>query len=80
MASPLQILSMSDRDRTIIYPTNTRESIAVIHQQKERVSPSRASPFNDLAPRKNGRIKNENRTTKNHILLPNYLLDRIGLL
>ena len=53
MTSPLQIKSESDRKRTIIYQTYTGESmsIAVIHQRKERVSPSRASPFNELAPR-----------------------------
>ena len=64
MTSPLQIISVSDRERTIIYQTNTRESIAVIHQQKERVSPSTASPFNDLAPRKNDENQNEEWTTK----------------
>ena len=52
MTSPLQIISVSNRERTIIYQKYTREPIAVIHQQKERVSPSTASPFNNLAPRK----------------------------
>ena len=80
MTSPLQIISVSDRERTIIYQTYTRESIAVIHQQKERVSPSTASPFNDLAPRKNDENQNEEWTTKSHIMLPNYLLDHIDLL
>ena len=80
MSSPLQIISVSDQERTIIYQTYTRESIAVIHQQKERVSPSTASPFNDLAPRKNDENQNEEWTTKSHIMLPNYLLDHIDLL
>ena len=80
MTSPLQIISVSDRERTIIYQTYTRESIAVIHQQKERVSPSTASPFNDLAPRKNDENQNEEWNTKSHIMLPNYLLDHIDLL
>ena len=80
MTSPLQIISVSDRERTIIYQTYTRESIAVIHQQKERVSPSTASPFNDLAPRKNDENQNKEWTTKSHIMLPNYLLDHIDLL
>ena len=79
MTSLLQIISVSDRERTIIYQTYTRESIAVIHQQKERVSPSTASPFNDLAPRKNDGKQNEEWTTKSHIKLPNYLLDHIDL-
>ena len=80
MTSPLQIISVSDRERTIINQTYTRESIAVIHQQKERVSPSTASPFNDLAPRKNDENQNEEWTTKSHIMLPNYLLDHNDLL
>ena len=80
MTSPLQIISVSDRERTIIHQTHTRESVAVIHQQKERVSPSTASPFNDLAPRKNDDNRNAEWTTKKHILLPNYLLDHIDLL
>ena len=80
MTSPLQIISVSDRERTIIYQTYTRESIAVIHQQKERVSPSTAIPFNDLAPRKNDENQNEEWTIKSHIMLPNYLLDHIDLL
>ena len=77
MTSPLQVISMSDRERIIIYQTYTRESIAVIHQQKERVSPSTSSPFNDLAPDGN---QNEEWTAKSHIMLPNYLLDHINLL
>ena len=62
MTGPLKIISVSDRGNKIIYQTYTRESIAVIHQQKERVSPSTANPFNDLAPRKNDRNKNEEYT------------------
>ena len=80
MTSPLQIISVSDRERTIIYQTCTRKSIAVIHQPKERVSLSTASPFNDLAPRKNDENQNEERTTKSHIMLSNYVLDHIDLL
>ena len=80
MTSPLQIISVSDRERAIIYQTYTRESIAVIHQQKEGVSPSTASPFNDLAPQKNDENQNEEWTTKSHIMIPNYLLDHIDLL
>ena len=80
MTIPLQIIAVSDRERTFIYQTYTRESIAVIHQQKERVPPSTASPFNDLAPRKNDGNQNEEWTTKSHIVLPNYLLDHIDLL
>ena len=64
MTSPLQIISVSDQERTIIYQTYTRESIAVIHHQKERVSLSSASPFNDLAPRKNDENQNEEWTKK----------------
>ena len=74
MTNPLQT-SVSDRERTIIYQTYASELIAVIHQQKERVSPSTSSPFNDLAPG-----KNEEWTTKSHIMLLNYLLDHINLL
>ena len=80
MTSPLQIISVSDRERTTIYQTYTRESIAVIHQQKERVSLSTASPFNDLAHRKNDGNQNEEWTTKSHIMLPNYFLDHIDLI
>ena len=76
MNSPLQMLPVSDRERTTICQTFTRESIPVIHQQKERVSPSRASPFNDLVPEKPTAIKTRNglqrvtycyRTTHDHI-------------
>ena len=80
MTSPSQIISVSDRERTIIYHTYRREPMAVIHQQKERASPSAARPFNELAPRKNDGNQNKERTTKSHILLPNYLLDYIDLL
>ena len=34
MTSPLQIISVSDRERSNIYQTYTIESIAVIHKQK----------------------------------------------
>ena len=78
--SPLQITFVSDRESAFFYQTYTRESIALIHQQKERVSPSAASPFNDLAHRKNDGNQNAEWTTKNHILLTNYLLDHIDLL
>ena len=80
MTNPLQIISVSDRERILIYQTFTRESIAVIHQQKERVYPSTASPFNDLATRKNDGNQNAEWTTKSHILLSNYLLDHIDIL
>ena len=74
MTSPLQIMSVSGPKETIIYQAHTRESVAVIHQQKERVSSSGASPLNDLAPQKNDGNQNEEQTTKRHELLPNYLL------
>ena len=80
MTIPLPIISVSDRERTIIYQTCTRELITVIHQQKERVSPSTTSPFNDLASRKNDGNQNAKWTTKSHILLPNYPLDHIDLI
>ena len=60
MTSPLQTISLSDQERTTIYRTYTRDSFAVIHQQKERVSPSGAGPFNDLAPRQMTAIKTRN--------------------
>ena len=51
-----------------------------MHQQKERVSPSRASPFNVLAPQKNEGNQNEKWTAKSHIFLLNYFFDHIDLL
>ena len=80
MTCPLQRISMSDREKISIYQTYMRKSIAVIHQQKERVFPPRASPFKDFAPRKNDGNQSEDWTRKSHILLPNYLLDHINLI
>ena len=80
MTSFSQIVSISDRGRTFIYQTYTKESIAVIHQQKERVSLFTASPFNYLVPQNNDGNQNAEWTTKSHILLPSYLIDHIDLL
>ena len=73
MTSPLQIILVSDRERTNIHQTYTIEWIAVIHQQKEIFSPSIASLFIDLAHRKNDSNQNAEWTIKSHILLPNYI-------
>ena len=75
MTCPLQIISMSDEERTTIYQTYMRETVAIIQQTRER----NPSPFNDLAPRTNDH-EYQTWTTKNHIMAPNYILDQIGFL
>ena len=45
MTAPLQIISISHYERTITYQTYTRESVAIVQQQRERLA---SSPFNDL--------------------------------
>ena len=71
MTAPLQINSISDYERTIIYQIYTRESVAIVQQQRERLA---SSPFNDLAANQQW----QEWSTKSHIMLPNYVLDHIG--
>ena len=73
MTAPLQIISISDYERTIIYQTYSRESVAIVQQQRERLA---SSPFNDLAANQQG----QEWSRKSHIMLPNYVLDHIDLL
>ena len=73
MTVPLQIIFISDYERTIIYQTYTRESVAIVQQQRERLA---SSPFNDLAANQQW----QEWSTKSHIMLPNYMLDHIELL
>ena len=73
MTAPLQIISISDYERTIIYQTYTRESVAIVQQQRERLA---SSPFNDLAANQQW----QEWSTKSHTMLPNYVLDHIDLL
>ena len=73
MTAPLQILSISDYERTTIYQTYTRESVAIVQQQRERLA---SSPFNVLAANQ----QLQEWSTKSHIMLPNYVLDRTDLL
>ena len=76
MATPLQIISINSLERTISYQTFTRDSIVVV-QQERKISHRKASPFNDLDP---GSREFDELVTKNHLLLPNYLLDQNGIL
>ena len=46
MTAPLQIFSISDYERIVIYKTYRRESVAIVQQQRERLE---SSPFNLLA-------------------------------
>ena len=73
MTAPLQIISISDYERTIIYQTNTRESVAIVQQQRERLA---SSPFNDLAANQQW----QKWSSKSYIMLPNNVLDHIDLL
>ena len=73
MTAPLQIISISDYERKIIYQTYTRESVAIVQQQRERLA---SSPFNDLTANQQW----QEWSTKSHIMLPNYVLDHIDLL
>ena len=66
----LQIISISDYERTIIYQTYTRESVAIVQQERERLA---SSPFNDLAANQ----QRQEWSTKSHIMLPNYVRDHI---
>ena len=75
MTSPLQIISTSETERTIIYQTYMRETIVIVMQKQERMS----SPFNDLACRPSDQ-EYRDWTTKNHMMLPNSLLDQITFL
>ena len=69
----LQIISISDYERTKIYQTYTRESVAIVQQQRKRLA---SSPFNDLVANQQW----QKWSTKSHIMLPNYVLDHIDLL
>ena len=73
MTAPLQIISISDYERTIIYQSHTRESVTIVQQQRERLE---SSPFNDLAANQQW----QEWSTKSHIMLHNFVLDHIDLL
>ena len=76
MATPLQIISINSLERAILYQTYTRDSIAVV-QQERKMRHRKASPLNDLDP---GSREFDEWATKNHLMLPNYLLDPNGIL
>ena len=71
MAIPLQIISINFLERAILYQTYTRDSIVVV-QQERKMRHRKASPFNDLDPASR---EFDEWVTKNHIMLPNFLLD-----
>ena len=76
MATPLQIISINSLERAILYQTYTRDSIVVV-QQERKTRHRKTSPFNDVDP---GSREFDEWVTKNHMMLPNYLLDQIGTL
>ena len=76
MATPLQIISINSLERAIVYQNYTRESIVVV-QQERKMRHRKASPSNDLDPESR---EFDEWVTKNHMMLPNYLLDQIGIL
>ena len=76
MATPLQIISINSLERAILYQIYTRDSIVVV-QQERKMRHRKTSPFNDLDP---GSREFDEWVTKNHMMLPNYLLDQIGIL
>ena len=75
MTSPLQIISTSETERTILYQTYMRETVVIVQQGWERMP----SPFNDLAHRPSDQEYCD-WTTQSHMMLPNYLLNQITLL
>ena len=76
MATPLQIISIISLERAILYQTYTRDSIVVV-QQERKMRHRKASPLNDLDP---GSREFDEWVTKNHMMLPNYLIDQISIL
>ena len=70
----MQVISTSETERTITYQTYMRETIAIAHQERERI-PSR---FNYLACRLSDQ-EHRNWTTKSHMIL-NYLFGQITFL
>ena len=76
MSTPLQIISINSLETAILYQTYTRDSIVVV-QQERKMRLRKASPLNDLDP---GSREFDEWVTKNHMMLPNYLLDQIGIL
>ena len=75
MATPLQIISINSLERAILYQTKHRfyRSGSLGTKMRHR----KASPLNDLDP---GSRECDEWVTKNHMMLPNYLLDQIGIL
>ena len=73
MTAPIQILSISEYERAIIYRTYPRESVVIVQQQREKIP---SSPFSVLAANQQW----HEWSTKSHIMLPNYVLDHIDLL
>ena len=63
-------------ERAILYQTFTRYSIVVV-QQERKMRHRKASPLSDLDL---GSREFDEWVTKNHMMLPNYLLDQIGIL
>ena len=76
MATPLQTISINSLERAILYQIYTRDSIVVV-QQERKMRHRKASPLNDLEP---GSREFDEWVTRNHMMLPNYLLDQIGIL
>ena len=76
MATPLQIISINSLERAILYQSYTRDSIVVVQQERKMLH-RKASPLNDLDP---GSREFDEWVIKNHMMLPNDLLDQIGIL
>ena len=76
MVTPLQIISINSLERAKLYQIYTRDFIVVVQQERKMRHP-KANPLNDLD---RGSREFDEWVTKNHMMLPNYLLDQLGIL
>ena len=72
MTAPLQIIFISDYERTIIYQIGENQ-LPLCSRERERLA---CSPFNVLAANQQW----QEWSTNSQIMLPNYVLDHIDLL
>ena len=66
MAAPLQIISINSHERTFSYQNYTKESLAVMQQER------------NMRQQAERHVNNE-WVTKKHTMLSNNLLDQIGI-
>ena len=76
MVTQLQIIPIKSLERAILYQTYTRDYIVVV-QQERKMRHQKSSHLNNLDPGSRGF---DEVSLKNLLMLPNYLLDEIGIL